>query len=306
MLYGKSRINTILGFLSIIFWSTTIAFSRSLTEQLGPGTTAAYIFLLSGIIGCVYLMLTGDFPEILLRFPPRYLFGCGSLFILYILCLYMAIDLASNRLQTIVVGLINYLWVGLTLVFSIPILKNKANIFLLPGLLIASVGMYLAITQSNFLSWQSFLTSFSGNTSPYILALTAAVLWALFSNLSKKWGCRTKGKAVPVFLLATGLVMLVLRCFKPEHSQLSLRAVFEIFYMATIPTLLAYMFWEKAIQQGNMILVASFSYLIPLLSTLISCIYLSVVPGLNIWLAAIFIFAGAAICKYSIVEEQVN
>ena len=187
MLYGKSQLNTILGFLSIIFWSTTIAFSRSLTEQLGPSTTAAYIFLLSGIIGCVYLRLTGEFPNILLRLPARYLLGCGSIFILYILCLYMAIDLASNRLQTIVVGLINYLWVGLTLVFSIPILKNKANIFLLPGLLIASAGMYLAITQSNFLSWQSFLTSLSDNTSPYILALIAAVLWALYSNLSKKW-----------------------------------------------------------------------------------------------------------------------
>jgi len=306
MLYGKSQLNTILGFLSIIFWSTTIAFSRSLTEQLGPTTTAAYIFLLSGIIGCVYLRLTGEFPNILLRLPARYLLGCGSIFILYILCLYIAIDLASNRLQVIVVGLINYLWVGLTLVFSIPILKNKANIFLLPGLLIASAGMCLAITHSDFLSWQSFLTSLSDNSSPYILALIAAVLWALYSNLSKKWACHTKGKAVPIFLLATGLVMLVLRCFKPEHSQLSLRAVFEIVYMATIPTLLAYMFWEKAIHQGNMILIASFAYLIPLLSTFVSCIYLSVLPGLNIWLAAILIFAGAAICKYSIVEEQGN
>ena len=38
---------TALGFLAILFWSTTIAFSRSLTEQLGVMTTAAAIFCAS-------------------------------------------------------------------------------------------------------------------------------------------------------------------------------------------------------------------------------------------------------------------
>ena len=38
---------TLLGILAILFWSTTIAFSRTLSEQLGPLTAGASIYLLA-------------------------------------------------------------------------------------------------------------------------------------------------------------------------------------------------------------------------------------------------------------------
>ena len=43
-----TAVPTLLGFVAIALWSTTIAFSRSLTEQLGPITAAAAMFLLAG------------------------------------------------------------------------------------------------------------------------------------------------------------------------------------------------------------------------------------------------------------------
>ena len=39
-----------------------------------------------------------------------------------------------------------------------------------------------------------------------------------------------------------------------------------------VPTFLAYLFWDRAVLRGNFILVASFGYLTPLLSTLVSAV----------------------------------
>ncbi len=42
------KFNTFLGILAILFWSTNVAFSRSLIEQMGLLTSGAAIFLLGG------------------------------------------------------------------------------------------------------------------------------------------------------------------------------------------------------------------------------------------------------------------
>ena len=55
-------------------------------------------------------------------------------------------------------------------------------------------------------------------------------------------------------------------------------------------------------QNGKVLLVTAFSYLIPLLSTLVCCVYLSVLPGVNLWLGLLLVIAGAIICKYSVIE----
>ena len=40
------------GLLAIVLWSTTIACSRSMAEQLGAFTSAATVYLAAGLIGC--------------------------------------------------------------------------------------------------------------------------------------------------------------------------------------------------------------------------------------------------------------
>lgn len=43
---------TAFGVLAIVLWSTTVAFSRSLAEQVGVLTAASSIYLLAGLLGC--------------------------------------------------------------------------------------------------------------------------------------------------------------------------------------------------------------------------------------------------------------
>ncbi len=51
--FGQRRWGTIGGFVAIILWSTTVAFARSLSEQLGPVTAGAAVYGVSGTIAII-------------------------------------------------------------------------------------------------------------------------------------------------------------------------------------------------------------------------------------------------------------
>lgn len=294
---------SVLGLVAILLWSTTIAFSRSLTEQLGTLTAAFWIYSLAGLVGMVAAVWqAGDGSRNvlskMLRLPRLYLLGCGALFVIYIAALYLAVGSASNRTQVIAVGLLNYLWPGLSLVFSVPILKRKASPWLAAGVLLALAGVWLATAGGSGSTLQAFISE--GSLVPYSLALLAAASWGLYSNLSRRWGGDEEGGAVPLFLLASGLVLGLLRLVTPETTTWSTRALLELSYMALLPGMLAYVLWDVAVRKGNLILVASLSYLTPLLSTLFSILVLGVQSGPGLWFGALLVVAGALICKQSI------
>ena len=300
---SQENLNTIFGILAILFWGTTIAFSRSLTEQLGPLTAASLIYLLSGIWGCIYLVSKPGGIKKTFQLPILYLIGCGALFIFYMVCLYLAVGLAFSREQVIEVSIINYLWPGLTLVFSLPILHKKGRITLIPGIIIAFAGFYLATVNSGMFSWEVFKGNFQVNYFPYLLAFMAAISWGLYSILVRRWAGHTEGGAVPLFLLSTGLVLTAIRFMFPEESYWTPRVIAELLYMSIFPTFLAYLFWDRAMRKGNIILVVSFSYFTPLLSIIISSLYLQVAVKANLWIACGLVIVGAVICKFSIIDK---
>jgi len=234
--------------------------------------------------------------------PYWYLFGCGALFVFYTVCLYLAVGLAFGREQVIEVSIINYLWPGLTLVFSIPILHKKARISLIPGVVIAFAGFCLVAIQSGMFSWEGFKGNFQINCLPYLLAFMAAISWGLYSNLSRRWAGHVESGAVPIFLLFTGLILTILRFIFPKESYWTPRVVIELLYMSIFPTFLAYTFWDRAMRKGKIILVASLSYFTPFLSIIISSFYLQVVVRANLWIACALVIMGAVICKFSIYD----
>jgi drug/metabolite transporter (DMT)-like permease len=56
-------------------------------------------------------------------------------------------------------------------------------------------------------------------------------------------------------------------------------------------------------RKGRIILVASLSYLTPLLSAIIATTYLGVRAGWNLWMGCMLVVAGAAVCKLSVNED---
>ncbi|MFH1761724.1 MAG: hypothetical protein ABIA63_11555 [bacterium] len=109
-MFHVKHFNTAPGMAAIVIWSTGVAFSRTLTEGLGPLNAACLVYLIAGTFGCAHFFIKKKIIKKLKNQSPWYLFGCGALFIIYIACFYLAIGLSINRSQVLVVGLINYLY----------------------------------------------------------------------------------------------------------------------------------------------------------------------------------------------------
>ncbi|MBE3070119.1 MAG: aromatic amino acid DMT transporter YddG [Planctomycetes bacterium] len=293
---------TWLGIAAILLWCTVVGVSRSLTEQLGPLTSVSCIYLIAGALGSGLALAFRGGAGRLVRMPRRYLLGCGGLFALYGLCLYLALGMAAGRQQVLEIGIVNYLWPALTLVFSIPILGMKARPWLVPAMALVLGGIVLAMAQGGEFSWSGFLANLRLNGAPYLLALAASVAWGLYSNLSRRWAGKAEGEAVPFFLLAAGVILLLVRLTRHEDTQWSWNVAMRLAYMAIGPTLLAYTFWDYAMRKGRMVLVTSVGYTCPVLSTFVTGFYLGVGVGPALWVAAAMVVAGAMLSNYSIVD----
>jgi drug/metabolite transporter (DMT)-like permease len=293
------RLHTVLGLVAVVLWSTSIGVSRSAVEKLGALTAGGAIFTSAGLLGCLLLLARSGFADVR-RLPRRYLLGCGGLFVAYEVCLYLAIGLAVGRRQLLEVGVINYLWPGLTVLLAVPLLGRRAGPLLVPGVLVAFAGVVVAAAGRGGLSWGGFLENMQENPAAYLLALGAAVTWALYSALANRWAAGRKGNAVPVFLLATGLLLLCLSGLQRGESEWSTRTVGEIAFLALFTSLLAYACWDSAMRHGNMTLVAAASYATPILSMLVSSVYLHVAPGASLWTASALVAVGAVVSKLSL------
>jgi len=283
---------TLAGFAAILLWSTTVALIRSLSERVGPITAGVAVYTVGGIF-CMVQLLKSKTPRDQIRnLPSRYLLGCGGLFVLYMLVIYLGIGLANDRHQVLQVGLLNYLWSAMTILFSLFLLKNKARFPLIPGTLLALGGIFLVLTEGSAISWCSLVGNVASNPVVYVLGLTAAISWALYSNLTRVWGKKASSSGVILFIPATAIVLLLVRLSIVESGAWSLAAGVEAASLG-LATALAYVFWDTAMRKGNLVLVAAFSYFIPLLSTLLSSLYLHVTPGLSLWLGCILIVLGS-------------
>lgn len=292
---------TLLGILAIAIWASLVAVARGTQGHLGVMASGAIANLAGGLAGVVAAEFRGGYLRRLRTLPRKYLLIGGGLFTGYNAALFTALSLAGDEAQVVQLGLVQYLWPALTLAFSVPVLGKKARVWLWPGLLVACAGIYLARPEGG-VSWQAFRSGVAEAPLPYLLALCAAVSWALYSNLARLWAAEAKVSAAPLFLAASGAVLAVLHAARGDGYDVPWRAgpLLELAYLAIFPTLLAYVFWEVAMRRGNIVLVASLSLFTPVLSTLITCVYLGVPMGIGLWTASGLVVAGAMICKRSI------
>jgi drug/metabolite transporter (DMT)-like permease len=283
---------TVEGFGAILLWSSTVAVARSLSEKLGPASGAAAVYSVGAATAFFAMLRREGVLRRILRHPPRYLFGCGALFVGNMVCTYLAIGWAANRQQVLEVGLVNYLWPALTLVFSLAILRKKATWVLIPGTLLALSGIFLVLTQSAQVSWESFSRNVSGNPLAYALASTAAISWALYSNLTRRWAGEEEEGAVALFLPVTAVAFIVSACIFDEPRKWDTSCAVEIGFLG-LATYLGYVLWDKAMRRGNVVMVAAGSYLTPLFSTVVSCLYLSVAPAPQLWVGCGVLILGS-------------
>ena len=284
--------DTLSGLFAILLWSTTVGLARSISEQIGPLTAGAYVYLTGGLIATAWIMRRKNIFRELKKVSRNYILACGSLFLIYTTALFLALGLARDRYQTLEIGLINYLWPTLTILISMLIFKRKASLWLIPGTIIAIAGVFFVIVNGEYFSFRNFFTNIQNNPATYGIALIAAFSWAFYSNLVRLTSKTDNLNAVPLFILFTGMVLFLVRFVFPEESHFSLANSMEILVLG-IATALAYNLWENAMKRGDQILVVSISYLTPFFSTVFSAVYLGILPEVSLWIGCLMIILGS-------------
>ena len=296
---GSHNLATVSGFGAILLWSATIACVRRLSEDVGPITAGAAVYSISTLIAGAALLRNPARRRALWQLPGKYLVWGSALFAGYTLLLYLAIGHAHSRDQVLEVGLMNYLWPSLTLLLSLVILGAAANWILIPGTILALAGVFLVMTNGAHISWDSLAHNAGVNPVVFLLAAAAAVCWALYSNLARKWAGGCQGGAVSIFLAVTALLLLAISCAVTEPRHWTLRAGAELLFQG-IATYASASLWDHAMRHGNVTAVAAASYFTPLLSTLISCFYLAVLPGPKLLIGCVVLITGSVLSWYSV------
>ncbi|MFJ5452226.1 aromatic amino acid DMT transporter YddG [Pectobacterium jejuense] len=283
---------TLTGLLAIVLWSTSVGLIRSLTEALGPIGGAAMIYSTSTLC----LLAFYGFPRIK-TLPKIYLFAGGAMFVCYEIFLSLSIGLASSRMQAIEIGMINYLWPSLTVFFSLFINQQKSRFLLWPGLALSLGGIvWIMKGESDWtpeLLWNNILA----NPLAYSLAFSAALTWALYCNITKRYAQGKSG--VSLFFFVSSLMLWIQYSFSAEGAiSLTLPSSLQLLFMGT-STALAYSVWNIGIQHGNLTLLATASYFTPVLSTLLAALWLNITPAISFWQGVVMVTAGSLLCWYA-------
>ncbi|MBN3123108.1 MULTISPECIES: aromatic amino acid DMT transporter YddG [Pectobacterium] len=283
---------TLTGLLAIVLWSTSVGLIRSLTEALGPIGGAAMIYSTSTLC----LLAFYGFPRIK-TLPRVYLFAGGTMFVCYEIFLSLSIGLADSRMQAIEIGMINYLWPSLTVFFSLFINQQKSRFLLWPGLALSLGGIvWIMKGESDWtpeLLWNNILA----NPLAYSLAFSAALTWALYCNITRRYGQGKSG--VSLFFFVASLLLWIQYAFSTEGAiSLTLPSSLQLLFMGT-STALAYSVWNIGIQHGNLTLLATASYFTPVLSTLLAALWLNITPAISFWQGVVMVTAGSLLCWYA-------
>lgn len=141
--------------------------------------------------------------------------------------------------------------------------------------------------------WNNILA----NPLAYSLAFSAALTWALYCNITKRYGQGKSG--VSLFFFIASLVLWIQYSFSAEGPiSLTLPSSLELLFMGASAAL-AYSAWNAGIQYGNLTLLATASYFTPVLSTLLAAIWLNITPAISFWQGVAMVTAGSLLCWYA-------
>lgn len=258
---------TLIGLVAIVLWSTMVGLIRGVSEGLGPVGGAAMIYSLSGLL----LIFTVGLPDIR-RFPGRYLIAGSVLFVSYEICLALSLGYAATRHQAIEVGMVNYLWPSLTILFAILFNGQKTNWLIVPGLLIALTGVCWVLGGENGLNPGEIISNVATSPLSYLLAFLGAFIWATYCTVTNKYAHGFNG--IMIFSLA----------------------VIAKLFTAALTLGFAYAAWNVGILHGNVTIMAVGSYFTPVMSSALAALLLSSPLSFSFWQGAVMVCVGSLLC----------
>ena len=248
---------TLSGLLAILLWSS-LALLTTATEGLPPFEVLAIGFGFAALFGFIRTALRGSAgwrelrqPLSALALTSVALFGYHALYFI-----------ALKRAPAVEANLLNYMWPLLIVLFAGLLPGVRVRGAQIVGTLLGLVAAIVLVTRGSGIEIQPRYLS------GYLAALCAAVIWAAYSVLNRRYS------AVPsaAITVACALVAVAGAMVHVGFEQSVLPTTLQwgaLALMGLGPVGAAFLLWDHGTKHGDIALLGSLSYLAPLLSTLL-------------------------------------
>lgn len=274
--------------IAVIFWSSLAVLVAELAH-IPPFLLLAGCLIVGGSLSlpqCKKWQLS----------PLLLLVGVAGIFGYHFL-LFMALRLAPP----VAANLLNYLWPLFILLFT-PLFFKGVNLTKrqIIGTFISLAGAALIVAANGL------VFSFEDSLG-YVLALMAAITWACYSLLSKKliqkytqFGSATVG----LFCLLSGFLAGISHLLLETTPIMTARDFSLMLLLGIGPMGLSFYCWDAAVKKGDPRVIATISYLTPLLSTLLLIVFSDSQFNQRVLIAMLLIVFGALVANFKTRRER--
>ncbi|WP_175650015.1 aromatic amino acid DMT transporter YddG [Pseudomonas sp. Marseille-P9899] len=297
MTISGTRAATVCGLLAILLWSTASGLIRSISEIFGALGGAALIYTL----GTLMLLALLGRPR--LRSVPRvYLLSGSALFVAYEICLSLALGFANDAQQAIELMVLNYFWPCLTVLLAIFMNGQRARWLIVPGTALALSGILWVVSGDGF-SLAQIIANVQSNPLSYGLALSCAVTFALYCNVTRRYA--NGQNLVVLFFFLTACLLWIKFAFSGAPLPAFTASNSLELLAAGVAMAGGYALWNLGILRGNLTLLATASYFSPVLSSAFASIWLGAHLSGQFWQGALLVTLGSLICWQATRERAV-
>ena len=243
---------THLGLLAVSIWSVFGVFFL-FVRDLPTFEILALVFFIGYIAFTIMQLVRGEDIASYWKQPLSYyifwLAGAG----LYTVLIYISFQTAP----VFEANILNYLWPILLVLFSALIYKEELPIHRILGMLCGFGGAFLIMVPAE---GEAMFANFSYG---HALAIIAAIIWALYSALTRNKNY-PQGFQAPMFLLLAIICAAIHFGFEKTVMP-NLTQWFFLFLLGALR--ISYALWDYGMKKGNVVLLASVSYFLPFFSS---------------------------------------
>ena len=274
---------TSMALITVMMWSTLAPAVKLTTENI---PTMQMLCITSGLAFLFLLFYNGIRNKLSLikKMSPRTILkmaGLGFLgLFLYSALYYYGIDQLTSSEACI----LNYLWPLMTVIFSGILLHEPMTAKKIVSMLLSFLGIVILSLGGEH---------GSGNAALGILAcILAAACYGLFSVLNKKEGM-DQGLTMMVIWLTTSLCAALCSLFGKPWVPVHGLSWAGLIWIGVFLNAVAYLLWALAINgTDSTAAIANLAYLVPLLSMILSILFLHEPLKLRLVLALVLIVGG--------------
>ena len=275
----------------MVIWGSDYPFAKFALREVSPLAFSAMRTFISTMILLPFFMRR----EKIWSVPRRHLLGLTSLAFLGAfmnrVCWSVGLDLttASNS------GLLMSTSPIFVLLLSSLLLRNEVNLRAVLGVIIAFLGVFLVI-EGDWKGWKMKSETFRGD----LIIIGAAVFWAMFTVMAKRFLKQYSSLKVTVYVMGIGTV-LFLPFFSNQKGggwgDISWLAWLGVLYVAILGNGLAYFLWMRGLQNIGPMRAMLYQYLQPITVILFSVPFLGETLTLTQIGGAVVVFAGIFLAR---------